>query len=86
MLIKRREKKQDGNCIRMIRAILNKSWKQNLTKQQLYGHLPPISKTIQFRQDLRDTTREARKNSFVTFSYEPLPMVVPVLANQQELT
>ena len=34
----------------MIRAILNKSWKQHPTKQQLYGHLPPISKTIQIRQ------------------------------------
>ena len=25
----------------------NKSWTQHLTNQQLYGHLPPISKTIQ---------------------------------------
>ena len=29
---------------------LNKSWNQHLTKQQLYGHLPPICKTIQIRQ------------------------------------
>ena len=41
------EKKLDGNCTRILGAILNKSWKQHLTKQQLYGHLPPISKTIQ---------------------------------------
>ena len=40
-------KKLDGNCIMMLRGILNKSWKQHLTKQWLYGHLPPISKTIQ---------------------------------------
>ena len=33
----------------MLWAILNKSWKQHPTKQQLYGHLPPISKTIQIR-------------------------------------
>ena len=33
----------------MLPAILNKSWKLNPTKQQLYGHLPPISKTIQIR-------------------------------------
>ena len=37
------EKKLDGNCTRMLRAILNKSWKQQPTKQQLYSHLPPIS-------------------------------------------
>ena len=30
-------------------AILNKYWKQHPKKQQLYSHLPPISKTIQVR-------------------------------------
>ena len=35
---------------RMLRAILNKSWKQRPTKQYLYGHLPPITKTIQVRR------------------------------------
>ena len=38
--------KLDNNYTRMLRAILNKSWEQHPTKQQLYGHLPPISKTI----------------------------------------
>ena len=33
----------------MLRAILNKSWKQHPIKYQLYGHLPPIIKTIQVR-------------------------------------
>ena len=33
-----------------LRAILNKSRKQHLTKQQLYGHLPPISKITQIRR------------------------------------
>ena len=32
---------------RMLRAILNKSWRQHPTRHQLYGHLPPITKTIQ---------------------------------------
>ena len=32
-----------------LRAVLNKSWKQHSTKQQLYGHLTPISKTTQVR-------------------------------------
>ena len=31
-------------------AILNKSWWQHPTKQQLYGHQPPITKTIKIRQ------------------------------------
>ena len=46
-LTKRLEKKLDGNHTRMLRAILNKSWRQHPTRHQLYGHLPPISKTIQ---------------------------------------
>ena len=33
----------------MLRAILNKSWGQHPTRHQLYGHLPPITKTIQVR-------------------------------------
>ena len=49
-LAKRLEKKLDGNYTRMLRAILNKSWRQLLTRHQLYGHLPPISKTIQVRR------------------------------------
>ena len=49
-LTKRMEKKLDGNCTRMLRAILNKSWRQHHTKQLLYGHLPPITKTIQVRR------------------------------------
>ena len=43
------EKKLDGNYTRMLRAILNKSWRQHPTRHQLYGHLPPITKTIQVR-------------------------------------
>ena len=49
-LTKRMEKKLDGNYTRMLRAILNKSWTQHPTKQQLYGHLPPITKTINVRR------------------------------------
>ena len=47
---KRLEKKQDGNYTRMLRAILNKSRRQHPTRHQLYGHLPPITKTIQVRR------------------------------------
>ena len=49
MLTKCIEKKLEGNRIRVLRAILNNSWKQHPTKQQCYGHRPPISKTIQIR-------------------------------------
>ena len=49
-LTKRLEKKLDGNYTRMLCAILNKSWRQNPTRHQLYGHLPPITKTIQVRR------------------------------------
>ena len=49
-LTKRLEKKLDGNYTRMLRAILNKSWRQHPTRHQLYGNLPPITKTIQVRR------------------------------------
>ena len=45
-LTKKMEKKLEGNYKRMLREILNKSWRQHSTKHQLYGHLPPITKTI----------------------------------------
>ena len=48
-LTKSKKKKLDGKCIRILRAVLNKSWKQHPTKQQLYGYLPPISQTIQVK-------------------------------------
>ena len=38
------EKKLDGNYTKMLHAVLNKSW-----KQQLYSHLPHITKTTQVR-------------------------------------
>ena len=49
-LTKRLEKKLDGNYTRMLRAILNKSWWQYPIRHELYGHLPPITKTIQVRR------------------------------------
>ena len=46
----RLEKKLHGNYTRMLRAILNKSWQQHPARCQLYGHLPPVTKTIQARR------------------------------------
>ena len=50
MLTKLLEKKLDGNYTRMLRTILNWSYRQHPTKQQLYGHLPPITISIQVRR------------------------------------
>ena len=44
------EKKIDCNYTKMLRAILNESYRQHPTKNQQYGHLPPITKTIQVRR------------------------------------
>ena len=49
-LTKRLERKLDGNYTRMLRAVLNKSRRQHPTRHQLYGHLPPITKTIPVRR------------------------------------
>ena len=49
-LTKRLEEKLDGNYTRNLRTVLNKSWQQHPTRHQLYGHLPPISKTIKARR------------------------------------
>ena len=47
----------------MLRAVLNESWMKHPTKQQLYGYIPPISQTIQDKQNMRDTAAEVRMNS-----------------------
>ena len=47
-LTKRTEKKLDSNYTGMLRAILNKSWRQRPIK--LYCQLPPITKTIKVRR------------------------------------
>ena len=61
-LTKRIEKKLDGDYTRMLRAILNKSWRQHPTKHQLYGHLPPITKTIKVRR----TRQQGRAHKWCT--------------------
>ena len=44
------EKKLEGYYARMRQSILNKSWRQHPTKQQLNGHPPHIMKTIKVRR------------------------------------
>ena len=62
-LTKHKEKKKlDGNYTRMLPAVLNKSWRQHPTKQQLYSHSSrKLSKLDE--SDMRDTAGEVRTNS-----------------------
>ena len=60
------EKKLDGNYTRMLRVILNKSWWQHPTRHQLYGHLPPIPKTIQVRQTRHRGHCWRSRNKFIS--------------------
>ena len=62
MIIKHMEKKLYGNYARILCAVLNKSWKRQPTKQQLYGHLPPIKETIQVKKKSK-TAGEVKMNS-----------------------
>ena len=76
-LTKQMEKKLQGNYTRMLQAILNKSWRQHPTKHKLYGHLPPITKTIKVRWTRH--AGEAGTSSWVMFSYGP-----PYMAEQKQ--
>ena len=51
-LAKLLDKNLDRNYTRVLHVVLNKSWKQHHTEQQLYGHSPPISQIIQDEQDM----------------------------------
>ena len=68
--------------MRMTNAVLNKSWKQQLIKQQLYSSLPPTSQTL---QDMLGTTWDIKMNSESTFSYGLLNIDMPLLDDKQEL-
>ena len=39
-----------GNYTRMLRVLLSETWREHPTKQQPYGHQPPIKKIIQVRR------------------------------------
>ena len=50
----------------MLRAVLNKSWRQHPTRHQLYGHLPPITKTIQVRRTRHAGHRWRSKDELIS--------------------
>ena len=55
---KQLEKELDGNYTRMLRAVLNKSWRQHSTR-----HLPPSRKLSKLDgPDMQDTAGEARRS------------------------
>ena len=47
-------------------AALKKSWRQVPTRHQLYGHLPPITKTIQVRQTRRAGHCRRSRNELIS--------------------
>ena len=73
-LTKRMEKKLYGNYTRMLRAILYKSWRKHPTKHQLYGHLPPIPKTIKVRRTRHEGHCWRSRNELISdvFLWPPL--------------
>ena len=53
----------------MLGAILNKSWRQQPTKQQLYGHLPPIHENYQnLTNQTRGTLLEKKERTYKRFT------------------
>ena len=62
----KRMEKLDGNYARMLRAILNMSWRQHPMRNQLYGHLPPITKTIQARRTRHAGHRWKSRDEFIS--------------------
>ena len=65
-LTKRLEKKLDDNYTRIFRAILNKTWRQHSTRHQIYGHLPPITKTVQARRARHEGHCGRSKDELIT--------------------
>ena len=58
------EKNLDGNFTRMLGAILNESWGQHPTKQQLTATYHPSRKLSKLDEtDMRDTAKEVGTNS-----------------------
>ena len=69
----------------MLRAFLNKSWKQHPRKQQLHGHLPPVSQAIQVRRTRHAGYRWRKKNKPISYllQWTLAHGRMPVLTDQQ---
>ena len=87
MLTKRLKKKLDGNYIRMLRAILNKSWRQNPQDSSCTATCLPSRKLSKLDEpDTQNTAGEARTNSSVMYSYGPPHMTKQKQDDQLEHT
>ena len=68
-LTKRKEKKLDVNHTRMLRAILNKSWRYILQSNSCTATYHPSQKLSKLDEpDMRDTVGEVETNSSMTYS------------------
>ena len=74
-LTKRMEKELDGNYTRMLRAILNKSWRQHPTNSSYMATYHPSRKLSKLdKSDMRDTAGNVGTSSWVIYSCGPLHM------------
>ena len=73
------KKKLYRNCTRMLRIILNKSWKQHTIKQQQYDQQPPISKSSQMRRTRYAGLCWGKKDELIRFSHGPPHTDIQVL-------
>ena len=79
--------KLDGNYTRMLRAILNMSWRQHSTKHQYTATYLPSRKISKLDEpDTQDTAGEARTSSEVMYFYGPPPMAEQSQDGQLEHT
>ena len=83
-LTKRLEKKLDGNYSRMLRAILNKSWRQHPTKHCTATCLLSRKLFKLDEPDTQDTAGEAGTNSEVMYSHGPPHMALQKQDDQHE--
>ena len=86
-LTKRLEKRLDGNYTRMLRAILNRSWRQYPKSISCTATNHPSQKLSKLDEpDMQDTTGEVGTCSLVMYSYGPLHIAEQKQGDQIEPT
>ena len=86
-LTKRLKKKLDGNYTRMLRAILNKSWRQHPKDTNYTATCLPSWKIYKLDEpDTQDSAGEARTNPSIMYSYGHPPMAKQKQHDQFEHT
>ena len=67
------EKKLYGNYTKILWAVLNKFWRQHPRKQQLYGHLPSLTKAVQIRRTWRGGHCWRSKDELISYVLQWTP-------------